>query len=105
MGEVVSLTIQLSAAGTSPGEADASGRGGDDGPISRDSLSRQSSRSAGASSEQARSFSIASPAPCASAPALARANVKARQIAAIFTVSPAPCAPGLAAIPAPPESG
>src|SRR5580704_18618120 len=105
MGEVVSLTIQLSAAGTSPGEADASGRGGDDGPISRDSLSRQSSRSAGVSSEQARSFSIASPAPCASAPTLAGANARIRQTVAVFIACPAACAPGVAATPAPPGTG
>src|SRR5260370_25112818 len=102
-GEVVSLTIQLSAAGATAGAGDAAGPGG--GAISRESFSRHSSRSAGASREQARSFSIASLAPCAAAPALASPNAKATQVVAIFIVSPAACAPGVPAILAPPGSG
>src|SRR5260370_26303601 len=35
MGEVVSLTIQLSAAGATAGAPDAAGRGGDGGAMSR----------------------------------------------------------------------
>src|SRR6266849_9437299 len=102
MGEVVSLTIQLSAAGATLGAGDATARG--DGVISRESLSRHSSRSAGASSEQARSFSIASVAPWANAVALAIPNTKATQSAAILIACPAACALGGRAIPAPPGS-
>src|SRR3982075_618183 len=101
MGEVVSLTIQLSAAGA--GADDAVEGGG--GAMLRESFSRHSSRSACASSEQARSFSIASLAPCASASALASPNIQFRQIVAIFILFSAACAPGDPAIPESPGSG
>src|SRR5260370_30391213 len=90
-GEVVSLTIQLSAAGATAGAGDAAGPGG--GAISRESFSRHSTRSAGASREQARSFSIASLAPCAPAPARATPNATDTQDVARLVVSPAAFAP------------
>src|SRR5262249_44846515 len=104
MGVVVSLTTQLSAGGATSGVNDPAGRAGI-AAISRESFSRHSRRSAGGSSEHARSFSIASLAPCASAPALARPTEKATQIVAILIVSRAACAPGGPAIPEPPGSG
>src|SRR5580700_28137 len=102
MGEVVSLKIQLSAAGATAGATDAAERGG--GAMSRESFSRHSRRSAFASSEQARSFSIASLAPCAAAPALASPRAQATQIVAIFIASLAACALGVPAIPELPGS-
>src|SRR5689334_3497257 len=99
MGDVVSLTIQLS---TAPADSDADDAVG--GAMSRESFSRHSSRAACASKEQARSFSIESPALCASVPWLATPKATDRQIAADFIFSLAACAPGAPAIPAPPES-
>src|SRR5205814_3227330 len=98
----VSLTVQLSAA------VATHGAGG--GPTSRETFSRHSARSAGASGEQARSLSIASPAPppaapCASAPALVSPRAKATQVVAIFIAWLAAGALGDRAIPAPPGSG
>src|SRR5215510_7333725 len=98
MGVVVSLTTQLSAGGATSVVDDPAGRGGI-GAISRESFSRHSRRSAGGSREHARSFSIASLTPCASAPALTRPTEKATQIVVILIVSRAACAPGRRAIP------
>src|SRR5260370_2474545 len=82
--------MQLSAAGVTSGAGDGLAWLAGAGPMSRDSLSRRSSRSADSSTAQARSFSIASPVACACTWACARASAPAttsgtaRQSATIF---------------------
>src|SRR6476660_1947237 len=93
MGEVVSLTIQLSLPGAGPAG----------GAMLRDSFSRHSSRSACSIREQARRSAIGSPVSCAKAIPLTPSSATARRIA--FIATPAVHAPDDQAIPAPLENG
>src|SRR6476660_5998602 len=92
MGEVVSLTIQLSLPGAGPAG----------GAMLRDNFSRHSSRSACSIREHARRSAIGSVVPCAKAILLATSSATARTIA--FIATPALHAPDDQATPAPRKS-
>src|SRR6476659_3745756 len=93
MGEVVSLTIQLSLPGAGPAG----------GAILRDNFSRHSSRSACSIREQARRSAIGSPVACAKAILLTASSATDSRIA--FMATPAVRAPDDQAIPEPLRSG